>query len=221
MSHCQAAGCDRPASSSYSRYCQHHRSRMRRNGDPGQRGITKADLRPYLGMVRARMANNPDSPAWSLMAARWAALVADARGRIANYESGFASPRQNIMAAAEIVRLANEVEPMAVVETVAAMVLMQALAPERFKSDRAFDVQLVRRVRGLTESNAPAYFDPGSGKQRRRYRELSPRSALVMADWLRMALGVLGQRLARLEEEEQRIKEDDRAALNDALMGLR
>jgi len=218
---CQVPGCGRPASSQFSRHCNHHRTRLRRNGDPAQRGVTKAALKPYRAMVLERMAKNADSRAWDLMDRRWDALVRDARGRIAAYESGTASPRQNIAAAEEIVRLAAEVESREVVVTVAAMVMMQALAPHSFASDRAFDVQLVRRVRGLTASNAPAYRDPKTGRARRAYRELSPRAAAVMADWLRLTLGVLGHRLVRLEEEERRAGAEDKAELSDALMALR
>jgi|WetSurMetagenome_2_1015567.scaffolds.fasta_scaffold384564_1 hypothetical protein len=218
---CFVPGCDRPASSQFSRHCNHHRSRLRRNGDPTQRGVTKAALKPYRTMVLDRMAKNADSRAWDLMDKRWQALVSDARARVAAYEGGTASPRQNITAAKEIIRLANEVEPREVVVTVAAMVLMQAEAPYWFSSDRAFDVQLVRRVRGLTMSDAPAHRDPKSGKVRRAYRELSPRAALVMAEWLRITLGILGQRVAMLERLERESEAKDEAALADALMTLR
>jgi len=185
-----------------------------------QRGVTKATLKPYRTMVLERMARNADSRAWELMDKRWQALVSDAQARVAAYEAGAARPRQNITAAREIIRLADEVEPREVVVTVAAMVLMQAEAPHWFTSDRAFDAQLVRRVRGLTPSNAPAYRDPKSGKVRRAYRELSPRATLVMAEWLRITLGVLGQRVAMLQRLEREAEAKDEAALADALMSL-
>jgi hypothetical protein len=183
--------------------------------------VTKAALQPYRAMVLARMAQNADNRAWDLMDKRWDALVRDARGRVAAYEAGTASPRQSITAAEEIVRLAAEVSSREVVVTVAALYMMQALDPHAFSTERAFDVQLVRRVRGLTASNAPAYTDRRTGRPRRAYRELSPRAAAVMAEWLRMTLGVLGTRLVRLEEEERRTNAEDRAELSDALMRLR
>ncbi|QUD86239.1 hypothetical protein [Phenylobacterium montanum] len=194
---------------------------MRRNGDANQRGITKADLKPYVDMVERRIVQNADSPVWEKMDARWAALVRDARSRIANYEGGFASPRQNVQAAREIVTLAGEVDPRRVVVAVSAMFMMLTAEPHRFKSDRAFDVQLVRRVRGLAAANSTSYIDPKTGRTRRTYHELPPRAATVMSDWLRETLGVLGHRLARLEEEERRLRDEERAELNDALMALR
>jgi hypothetical protein len=221
MKQCRAAGCDRPTSSIYSSYCQHHRSRLRRNGDPAQRGVTKAELKPYVRMVHERMAKNANNKTWDIMDQRWRALVQDAKARIAAYQAGTASVRQNIKAAEEIVRLAEGVPSRDVVVTVAAMFLMQALSPGTFRNDQAFDVQLVRRVRGLIAADAPTYRDPRTGKMRRTHQELTPKASIVMADWLRMTLGVLGMRLARLEEEERRAEADANVALSDALMDLK
>jgi hypothetical protein len=193
---------------------------MRRNGDPAQRGVTKAAMKPYREMVLNRMAMNADSRAWDLMDRRWQALVGDARARVAAYEGGTASPRQNIAAAREVIRLADAAEPREVVTTVAAMVLFQTFSPGSFASDTAFDHQLVRRVRGLVPSDAPAFRDR-TGKARRAYTELSPRAALVLALWLRTTLGILGQRIAMLLRQEQEAEANEAAALQDALMGLK
>jgi hypothetical protein len=220
MYRCSVAGCDRPASSQFSRHCNQHRSKVRRHGDPQQRGVTKADLQPYVAMVRRRMHANPNSPAWELMQRRWAALVTDARTRIAADQAGAARYWPNVKAAEEIVRLAEEVEPREVVETVAAMTIMLTLDPHWFRSDDAYDAQLVRRVRGLTPSAAPTYRDR-AGKARRAYPALSPRVVKVMAEWLRITLGVLGQRLAVLELQEREAEAEEGAILSDALLALR
>jgi hypothetical protein len=221
MRQCQFSGCDRAASSSYARYCDHHRARLRRNGDPSQTSITKKDLKPYAELVVDRIAANAANPIWTKMDARWEALVSSAEARVGAYQAGTASPRQNIQAATEIGRVAANVEPRQVVVTVAAMYLMQSLDQSRFRSDRAFDTQLVRRVRGLTAANSTAYVDPKTGRTRRAYHELPPRAAAVMSDWLRQTLGVLGMRLAALEQAERRAAEQDHAELNDALMDLK
>jgi hypothetical protein len=172
-------------------------------------------------MVEDRIAKNASSGAWNLMDQRWDALVRDATSRIASYQSGHAAVRYNIKAAEEIVRLADGVPSRDIVVTVAAMFLMHAQSPGMFRNDQAFDVQLVRRVRGLMAADAPTYQDPRSGKLRRVYSELTPKAAIVMADWLRITLGVLGIRLARLEEEERRQQDAAEADLGGALMGLK
>jgi hypothetical protein len=94
--------------------------------------------------------------------------------------------QQFVQAATEIVRLAEDVSPRDVVVTASAMFLMQTMAGHMFRSEAAFDIQLARRVRGLTASNATAYRDPKTGKARRIYHELSPRAAATMSEWLRM-----------------------------------
>jgi hypothetical protein len=221
MKTCQFTGCGRPASSQYSRFCNHHRSRNRRNGDPAQRGITKADLKPYEDMVRRRIARNPTNPTWEKMDARWGVLVHDCQNRLNSFNAGMAMAQQFVQAATEIVRLAEDVSPCDVVVTASAMFLMQTMAGHMFRSQAAFDIQLARRVRGLTASNATAYRDPKTGKARRIYRELSPRAAATMSEWLRMTFGVLGARLAHLEEQDQRQADAERLELSDALMELK
>jgi hypothetical protein len=50
---------------------------------------------------------------------------------------------------------------------------------------------------------------------------LSPRVVKVMAEWLRITLGVLGQRLAVLELQEREAEAEEGAILSDALLALR
>jgi len=220
MKTCQFAGCASPASSQYSRFCNHHRSRNRRNGDPAQRGTTKADLKPFEDAVKRRINRNAANPTWEKMEARWGVLVADCQARLVSYQSGTAMAQPLVQAATEVVRVSGEVTPREVMVTAAAMFLMQTQAAHMFRSEQAFDIQLVRRVRGLATSNATAYRDAKTGKARRVYRELSPRAASAMSEWLRMTFGVLGTRLAFLEEQEQRQADAERLELNDALMDL-
>lgn len=220
MHQCRIAGCAQPASSAYSKFCNSHRSRVRRQGDPLQRGIRKADLRPYDRLVRERIAANTESPVWGKFEVRWAALVRDAKSRVAAYEGGAARPRQTIQAAREVIRIADAAQPREVVIAVAAMTLMHSLAPIYFASDNGFDAQLVKRVRGLTRNNSTAYRD-GTGRVRRVYHELPPRAAAVLAGWLRQTLGILGMHLARLEREEAQSKRKEDQELSDALIALK
>lgn len=177
-------------------------------------------MKPYVARVRQRIAANAENPVWAKMEARWFALVRDAETRIAVYQGGMASPRQNIQAAEEVVRLAAQVDAREVMVTVAAIFLLQAMDPHKFASDKALDVQLVRRVQGLVASNSTAYRDP-SGKARRVYHQLAPRASAVLADWLTDALGVLGPFLARLEQRDQEAKAREREELSEALMALK
>lgn len=153
MQYCQLPACHQ-AASGFSPWCHAHKQANRRHGDPLQEGVTGHDLRPYLARVVARQAKNKDSEAWSILAARWEALTAHCRGIVRRAEAGHAYLRQERAAALQALRLAGNVAPEKVVQTALAMYLLQDHRPTRFRSDKAFRFELVRRVRGLAAVNA-------------------------------------------------------------------
>ena len=105
-------------------------------------------------------------------------------------------------AAIEMLRIAKNVEPRDVIETVLALYVMQDQEPRRFKGDQAFRTQLVRRVRGLTILNADTWLDPATGKNKRVYRDLAPRTVVVLSQWFAEALGTAGLHFAKLERQD-------------------
>ena len=221
MRRCDVSGCNGRAGT-YSRFCNAHKARNRRHGHPGQYGMTKADLKPYLGTVRDRIAKNASNAAWSHFEARWAALVDDCKARLAEHEQGRPYVRHARQAALEIVKIAqDEVQARTVLETVIALYLMADQDERRFRSDRAFLHQVVRRVRALTERNVGQYYDHQAGRRKRVYREFPPQAALVMGQWINEALGVAGLKVAKLERQEAEAKLEERRALSEALADLR
>ena len=84
MRHCRVPGCAASATR-WGTLCSTHKSRQRRHGHPMQRGVTKAELAPYLAIVRQRKTRNPDSRLWANIEARWRALVDHCRGVLAAY----------------------------------------------------------------------------------------------------------------------------------------
>jgi hypothetical protein len=129
-------------------------------------------------------------------------------------------PRHERIAAQELQKLFDAVVPRVIVETTLALFIMQELQPRRFKSDRAFRTQLVRRVRGLTDLNAGSWFDHRSGKTKRAYKELTPRAASVLGQWLAHAFGGVGLHLAGLEQTEAERKQTELQAVREALNQL-
>jgi hypothetical protein len=215
--HCRVAGCCAFASSRYSTYCTTHKARLRRHGATDQKAVTKGDLKPYLRLVQDRIGKNRESPLWSQLDARWAALADHARSLTA-YRG--AMPRHERIAAKEVLKLSDAVAPREIVVTTLALFVMYELEPRRFRSDRAFRTQLVRRVRGLTDLNAGSWYDHQSGKTKRAYRELSPREAAVMGKWLAEAFGGAGLHLANLEQLEAHKKQQEAMTLRQALADL-
>src|SRR3954468_13285348 len=119
---CQAPGCTKLAASRYARYCSAHKIRNRRHGDVSQEAVSAADLAPFVRQVEARVAKNADSPVWATLEQRWGLLVGHAERLAAETKAMDKHERQ---AAYEVIKLAKDVEPRAVIHTVLAMFLMQ------------------------------------------------------------------------------------------------
>ncbi|HEY7552925.1 MAG TPA: hypothetical protein VH913_25810 [Hyphomicrobiaceae bacterium] len=217
---CRAPDCRERAASRFAAYCHAHRTALRRHGAPDQKAITAAQLKPYLKLVKARVAKNPENIAWVTLDERWRALVDHAEGVLADYARGRANSRFERAAACEVVKLAADVKPRAIVEVTAAMVMMQELDPRALRSDRAFWVQLARRVRALTDLHIGERWDNIRGRVRRCYRELNPRAAVVLGRWLAETLGVGGLHIARLHLAERQKQAEERQQLHDALARL-
>ena len=217
---CRVPSCTRPAASSFAAFCGPHRTALRRHGAPDQKAITKARLEPYLRIVKARIARNADNVAWVTLDDRWRALVDHAHGILATFASGKPGIRFEKLAAQEIVKLAGEVEPRAVVEVTAAMVVMLEFEPRVFRSDDAFWLQLARRVRSLTDLHFGESWDNQRQRVRRHYRDVSPRAAVTMGRWLAETLGIGGTHIARVELAERSQKASEREGLHDALKKL-
>jgi hypothetical protein len=146
---CAVSGCTK-AAKRYGRYCNTHGTRDRRHGHPRQETVRTKDLRPYRDIVRRRMQRNADAAAWQTLETIWRQTVRRCQPRLREYLGGKPAIRWQRQAWEEIIKLA-QAEPREVIETTAAMVVMQSFDPWRFRSDRAFWFQLVRWVRALAE----------------------------------------------------------------------
>ena len=217
---CRAPGCG-ARTNRYGAFCSTHRSRSRRHGHPEQESITKADLTQYLKLVQARIARNEGSPLWAECEARWNAVLEHARRVLAAFQRGQAGYRCERIAAQEVVKLAENVEPSKVVHTTFAMFLLADRQPRRFRSDQAFRFQLARRLRGLTDLNAGTWYNHKTGNTHKAYQELTPRAVIVFAQWVADALGGVGLHLAKLEREQEEAKQQRRETLHVAMEALR
>jgi hypothetical protein len=218
---CRVRGCGLPAASRFAAHCTVHKARIRRHGAADQQGITKADLAPHLKRVRSRIEKNQHNPAWITLDARWSAIVDRARQIETAYFAGRPGHRDERQAAHEVAKLAADVEPRAVVETVLAVVMMLEMEPRRFRTDAAFRTQLVRRVRALTDVNFGERYHHATGRVKRVYRDLSPRAAAILGQWLVEALGGAGMHVAQLERREMEQKAQEQEAFRAALRELK
>ena len=204
----------------FSTLCEAHKKALRRHGEATQTGVTVHQLRPYMARVVARQAKNQDNQSWAILRARWAACVADARRDIEVAEAGAAFVRHHLDASLQVAHLGTSVEPDEVMRVALAMFQYREDQPRRFRSDRAFDFQLARRVRGLSTQNAGSYWDDKMKRSKRVYKDMSPRVVEVLAGTLKDAFGLAGLMLARREQVEMEQARDAGRHLAEALEAL-
>lgn len=217
---CAAIGC-LSLSVGFSTLCTQHRKALTRHGHPGQSPVTVHELRPYLNKVAARQQANPSSPAWPILTDRWAVIIKHAQKTLAAYEGGRACNRYAILTAQQVRTLADSVAPTAVMQTALAMYLLAEDRPSRFVSDAGFGFQLVRRVRGLTTTNAGSYWDPKTRKTKRVYKDLPPRVVEVLAGQLKATFGAAGIQLVAFERQQMAAADVERRKLSAALEALK
>ena len=208
---CRANGCEKP-SAGHAHLCSKHRSRKRRHGHEGQRTISKADLKPFVEMVQARIAKQPEAKLWSICDQRWEVLTSSWKSQPP------ATIFRHVRAGAkELVRLANTVSGREVAVTTIAMYLLQAHDPRLFKSETAFRTQLVRRVRGLSSGNFAEWDGAGDGRKRRAMKELEPKTTEGFGGILVELFGPAGVKVAQLERREEEGRRNERLSYFDAL----
>ena len=217
---CRVTGCG-AHTTRYGHFCPTHKSNLRRHGHPEQRAVTNADLKPFLGMVRRRIEKNADNATWAHCEARWLAVVEHGRAILSQAQRGLPGNRHERVAAQEVAALGDGAEPRVVIETAFAMFLLQEHEPRRFRSDDAFRAQLVRRLRGLAEASISEWQGVTGGRPKRAQRDIPPKAAAVVGQWVAEALGGVGIHLARLEERDRKVGEAKAAALADAMRELK
>jgi hypothetical protein len=216
---CRTMGCNLPAASRYAVYCDLHKRRMRRHGHAQQQAVTVHELQPYRLRVRSRMRKNDSNATWGMLKERWEILVDMARNEVARLLNKPAN-RYEREAWADLVKLADNVDASDIVETISAMYLLLEERPRRFESDAAFCAQLVRRVRGLTLTNAAQFYDHKSKRTKLVYRDPKPKTTARLAELLNATFGSAGLAVARLEQREAQTAATEKAAFHAALGAL-
>lgn len=222
MNHpCAAPGCTARTTSLYSPLCCRHRSVQYRHGHPTQKAVSVTELQPYRREVAARRKANPESPAWGILEARWERALAKGRETLKAWESGRACVRYQVDAARHLQALGQAVPPGDVIEVALAISMLLTRQPHRFKSDRAFNHQLVRRIRGLTSTSSGSWWNQKLQRMQQVYKDLPPRTVQAMAQDLRDAFVAAGAQLAGLEEAQKEAAASERKRLENSLMSMR
>ncbi|XHS78115.1 hypothetical protein ACFJGW_20695 [Burkholderiaceae bacterium UC74_6] len=197
---CIVPGC-REQADGYSTKCGGHKTRERRHGDARQTPVTARELRPYVARIEKRVKANPDSPAWAVLDARWGRIVESCRTVLAARDRGVAGNMHEWHAASEVIKLEQTEGGRRVAAVALAMSAFWFEHKHRFATAKAYQFQLVRRVRGQSAVNRGVSWDHKRQQTRTVYREMPPKATELLASWLDAAYGSAGVQLAVLEEE--------------------
>lgn len=214
---CRVRLCGEPTASQFSPYCRRHKSTKRRQGAPDQTAITTTELKPFRDRVRARIAKNEASPLWAHLDNQWASLVTEARGNADRCVGN----RYQRSAAHEILNIDADSAPREIVVATLAMFVFWHDMPSRFRSDAAFRLQLARRVRALSDRHIGHWYDHRTGKQKRIYREMTPKAGDIIGQKLSIAFGAVGFRLALLDEKDREEARKAKDAIANAIKELK
>lgn len=213
---CAAPHCAEPVAG-YSTLCESHKRTLRRHGHALQKGITVLELKPFQDRISARRAKNPANPTWELLRGRWEALTAHAKAKVDAYANGSPAISYERQTAEQLGVLRTTVPVDAVIDAALAMFLLWEQSPHRFMSDKAFNFQLARRVRGLAEANSGSHYSAKEGRIKRTYKDTPPRVLDCLAESLKVAFGIAGMRLAELERFDEQKMADKKLELSAAL----
>lgn len=216
---CSAPGCRQLTRSTYGKYCERHRQRVRRTGDPAmKRRVTVYELRPYLVTVRRIIRAKHRE-----VIEQWLRDVQQSFGhgcRSALAErlaSTIRGPRWKLQALADVARVTAEANPIRAGEVVAACHLLRSQEPHRFPSDRAFVFSLVARWRKLATVAYGSYWNQQRERRVSTYRDPSPRVIEALGELLSACyapfVGRMLLAVAREREASQRMGQKLDAAL--------
>lgn len=216
MKTCAVGGCEAPAEG-YGHHCNKHRARERRHGHPEQEGVTVADLRRQTKLLGEWLARRGNAEAIrDRFRANWKAVVQHAQGELlAMRGNPFRAYERG--AYEDIRKVAGEVNPDEVAMTCVAMGFMWQDQPRRFRSDKAFWVQMGRRFRTLTDHHVASRWDNEAGRVKRVYRDPSAGQAEFLGRLLSTAFAPLGFKIKEIKELEYGANQNRMKAALDAL----
>lgn len=173
MRPCKAHGCGFFAKG-FSTYCEYHKRNVSRHGHPLQKGITKADLKPYVKEVRAYLADNHPDKSKAVLEGIWDRTVKEAQRFLDMADRGRPFVGYEMEANQAILSLSREQDAETIAVTLIAMGVWYEEDPHFWKYDEGFRFQAVRMLLRLNPREASYQWRNGK-MQRSSYRQIPPR----------------------------------------------
>ena len=145
---CDVSFCAYPRTA-YSRLCERHREVYRNHGHPLQTGVTKTELKPYRRAVKAYLRDRGGKNASTVLRKAWLAQVQVAEEFEAAVLLGKPHNKNERTAYLLVLDIAKEHDAADVAELLMAFGYWLQFEPRRFRSQDAFQFQVVRLFRRL------------------------------------------------------------------------
>lgn len=153
-------------------FCEGHRQRKKRHGDPEQQTITKKELKPYAERVERIIERDRSGKIREGLEQITANIRNYAQGVVSDFSHGRPMSSFHLNACREILNVFQGADAVECASVVAGMWLLLDKRQSRFASARGFFFELARRFRALSKSGVVLYQN--SGHQVRK--DLSPRT---------------------------------------------
>ncbi|GEC31466.1 hypothetical protein N181_01015 [Sinorhizobium fredii USDA 205] len=209
---CRVDGCFRPATK-FSHLCERHRNVARVHGDPLQRGITKADLKPYLKAIRDYLHKRSGPRAEAIISRDWERVLSSSQAFLERAERGEPHNLHSRNAALVVIDVDGEQHPTDIAVTLMALGYFYADQPSRWASDQGFQFQAVRMFRKLAKHQTD-YSWTRTGQMIRSSAKRCPQGT-TKALWQSItATGFIGYgiQIQKQIEKERRMRQKDRIA---------
>jgi hypothetical protein len=175
MKPCSVNGCPN-STGRFGGMCARHRQRKRRHGHQLQTSIKASDIKTQVGRVEQLIERDRSGKITAGLEKVVEVIQEYAEGITSDYDHGRPMVKHSVQAAKEVLTVFREFSSAKCASVVAGMYLFLEAEPHRFVSDRGFTFELVRRFRSISDANIGLYEDNSSGRVRRAYKEISPRT---------------------------------------------
>lgn len=189
---CEVPDCGR-SRRNFSSLCRHHDQVRDRTGHPLGTTVRKRDVKPYLKLTSRWLKEHRNHPAIEA-GCRWLdALVYGNRPHVTSVNPR-SSPEDRLLRWLDRMK-EEEVDPVSVLATIAAMFMLRECEPRTFRHDRHFHHQVTIRVLRLTRGPRREWW--ACGRQGFSYDRVTTGVREHLWNTLRPPIGALCLRIAR------------------------
>lgn len=193
---------------------------MRRNGDARQTNIRRTEIRPMEDRVRKIISRGHLPMIRQGLQTINEALIRHSEETLASWRRGRPMNRHVVLAHSEVLKVAQNVDPLDSGVTLAALYLLEEHMPRRIVSDEGMAGQLVRVYRLQHGLAIGVTWDASKSRETRWYRPLPKDTTQLMGAMLRQAYSPWLAHVLAVDKKEREEKQKAARELAAGFAGL-